>query len=432
LIAGVNLIHLFLVEYPGNVTEDPFTQISEMVTGSYSNFNTYWHTRFMQMILSVGYGLFRDVNGAVAFYNVVQLLIMAASFTYCVSTLYLMGVPAVYLALTAALYAFIPYNIALSITIWKDVLFAAGSLLMICAMLRILKSFGGRLIWNEIVLVLGSFLFALSRNNGWYVFFASLLVFFILLRKHKKLLLILTAVFACCWILTNPALDWLDVDEGEYSEAFSVPLQQVSRVIVDGCELTEEETELVSKVLDIEEVPQLYVNWLSDPIKLEFRSNDTAYFEEHFGEYVKLWIKLGLRYPGEYVKAWVDQTKGYWNGGYNYAMYSETVTDNPYGVEKSGGSNIIAKLFRLYFGLSRHVILFEPLHSIGLHVWVLFLCFVFLLMHRREEAALCVPFLVLILGLSFGTPVYCSFRYAYPVFTAMPLIIGTTIFRTEK
>lgn len=133
------------------------------------------------------------------------------------------------------------------------------------------------------------------------------------------------------------------------------------------------------------------------------------------------------------MKAWVHQTKGYWNGGYGgYGMYSETVIDNPYGVYKSGGNNLIAILFRLYFGLSRHVIFFEPLHSIGLHVWVTALCCLFNLLMKRKEWVLSVPLLVVVLGLCLGTPVYASFRYAYPVFVCLPLVLGSTMYRSYK
>ena len=74
------MVHLFAVEYPGNVTEDPFSQIEEMVTGKYSNFNTFWHTIFLQCILSIGYSVFNDVNAAVALFCVLQAFILAASF----------------------------------------------------------------------------------------------------------------------------------------------------------------------------------------------------------------------------------------------------------------------------------------------------------------------------------------------------------------
>lgn len=430
IILCINLIHLLFVEYPGNVTEDPFTQIDEMVLGQYSNFNTFWHTMILKTCLSVGYSLFGNINAAVAFFCVFQSVIMAASFAFCLGTLYLIGASVGFLVSSFLIYAILPYNIALSITIWKDVLFSAGALVLITAIFRLIYGFGRCRFLNYVALIFGGFLFGLSRNNGWYVLLASLLVFIWPLRSQKKLLAVLISVFSVCWILTNPLLSVLNVADGDYTEGLSVPLQQVSRVIVEDCELTEDEIELISYVLDIDEVPVLYTNWLSDPIKVEFRSNDTQYFEDHIGEYIKLWFNLGVRYPGTYLRAWVDQTKGYWNGGYGYGMYSETVIDNPYGVEKINGNNLIASLFRLYFGLSRHVIFFEPFHSIGLHVWITAVCCLFNAMQKRKEWILSVPLLVIVIGLCFGTPVYASFRYAYPVFVCIPFIVGTTMYRS--
>lgn len=196
----------------------------------------------------------------------------------------------------------------------------------------------------------------------------SQLIIAVPLRNNRKVICVLASVVLICTVLANPVLRLLGVSEGDISESLSVPLQQISRVIVDGRCLTDEESKLIGYVPDIEEVPALYTDWPSDPIKVEFRSHDVAYFQEHKMDYAKLWLRLGAKYPWSYFKAWVDQTKGYWNGGYNYAMYSETITDNPYGVAKASSGNIIGKLFGIYFGLSRHVIFFQALHSIGLHV----------------------------------------------------------------
>jgi len=433
LISLIYLLHLFCVEYPGNLTEDPFTQIGEMVSGSYSNFNTFWHTMLMQGILSFGYFLFEDVNAAVACFCTVQALVIAFAFTYTLATLYLVGMPKYVLCVVFLVYAILPYNIALSITVWKDVLFSAGCLLTIVSLYRILKSIGSRTSLNYAILIIGGFLFSFSRNNGWYIYLAALLISSIPLRKNKKVLGVLTGVFLICWTMCNPVLTALHVSGADYTESLSIPLQQIARVVADNCELSEEDTQLLSQVFELDEIPGLYTNWISDPIKIAFRDNNPEYFEAHVSDYVKLWIRLGLKYPGEYFKAWVDQTKGYWNGGYSLAPYSETVTDNPYGIEKADQNNLLAKLFGLYFGLSRHVIFFEPLHSIGLHTWLLAICCLMNCMQKRkEEALLCVLPLVLVLGLCFGTPVFASFRYAYPVFVSLPLIAPLTVFRVKK
>ena len=77
------------------------------------------------------------------------------------------------------------------------------------------------------------------------------------------------------------------------------------------------------------------------------------------------------------------------------------------------------------------MVFFEPLHSIGLHVWILILCFLLNLIRRREEWIISVPVLVLVIGLWFGTPVYACFRYVYPLFVCIPLIVSTAFYSKE-
>lgn len=430
-IVIINLCHLFLVEYPGNATEDTFTQISEMAIGVYSNFNTFWHTMIFQSVLSAGYHLFSDLNAAIALFCSLQMILLAALFTYCLMTIHALGAPRWLLIGTYVVYLIIPYNMALSITIWKDVLFAASTLGLLCSWIRIIRNIGKSSLLNYIVFGLSSLLYFLSRTNGWLIYFVAFLFVVVPLRKNKKFLITMGLMAFLGWILLNPMLSFLGISDSDVVESLSIPIQQVSRVIADGCDLTEEEEALVSKVCDLDDIPVLYTSWLSDPMKEQIRSHDITYFENHIDDFRSMWLRLGLRYPWEYVKAWVDQTKGYWNAGYDYFLYSETITDNPYGVVKSGGGNPIASLFRLYFGLSRHVIFFEPLHSIGLHVWIVVLCFVLNLYRRRQEACLCVPLLLLVVGLCCGTPVYSCFRYVYPLFISFPLIVSTSLFVKE-
>ena len=51
---------------------------------------------------------------------------------------------------------------------------------------------------------------------------------------------------------------------------------------------------------------------------------------------------------------------------------------------------------------------------------------------KRKNWLLCLPPLVLIVGLWFGTPVYSEFRYAYPVFLSLPVILMATLFEQRE
>ena len=431
LIAGMNLIHLFLVEFPGNITEDTISQIEEMVSGSYSNFNTFWHTMMFEGILSVGYRIFGSVNAAVGLFSVFQILVMSVAFTYSLVTMDEYGVSSKVTLASFLLFLMMPYHMALTISIWKDVLFAGGCLIMITALLRIIKGIGLHSILDYLLFVIGSLLFILSRTNGWIIYLVFAALYLLFNHRSKFLLAAMSTVSILGWFLLNPMLSILNVSGGDPVESLSIPIQQVSRVIVEGHELSDEDMALISRVVDIEDVPELYVEWLSDPMKVEVRSKNYDYFLSNFGEYRALWVRLGMKYPWTYVKAWVEQTKGYWNGGYGYAMYSETVIENPYGIVKTAGGNPIASLFRLYFGLSRHVVFFEPFHSIGMHVWLMILCFILNLVKKNDAWIISIPLLLLVIGLWFGTPVYACFRYVYPLFVCVPLVVSTALCSRE-
>ena len=429
LIAVIDLMYHYCVVYPGTLSRDSMDQVIQTYTGVYSNHHPFWHTMVIQLCLRIGMAVFGDINMAVSLYFVLQTLLMAASFAYVIMTLYQMGIPKFWIGVSLAMFAFLPYNIAYSSTMWKDVLFGGAVAVFLTAMLRILNKIGGKQLWNYIVFAISGLGFCLWRSNGFLAILASFFVFGIVLFKdHKKLLLVLLAVIATGWVMKGPVLEAWNVSDPDLVESLSIPVQQVARVITDGCPLTEEETELLDKVMDLDKVPELYDCDISDPIKNEIRRKDNAYFEENIGQYLKIWLQLLKRYPGEYVKAWVDETRGFWDCGYYNWIFGEFIMENDYGIAAVPQSGIIFRLNRLYFGLVRNVELFQPLHSIGLHVWLLAIFCAVNLLKGRREWLLSVPLLMMILTLMVATPVAAEFRYAYAIFTSFPLVACVSVF----
>ena len=433
VIVAIDFVYLFLDEYPGHVITDAVDQITQGYTGVYSNNHPFWHTLWMELVLSAGYAIFRDPNTAVAVFSVQQVLFVAACMAYAVMTLYQARMPKWILGLAIAAYAVLPYNIVYSITLGKDIPFSMGCLVLVVALYRLLSSMDRKKWISYLLLGLASVVLCLSRTNGVLVLLMTALASLLyLLKRDKKVVLILAGVLILCLILNGPVLTVLGIRETDFTEALSIPLQQLARVVYEECPLTEEETALLSRIFDLEKIPSIYESWLSDPIKMELRKNDVEYFRENFEEYIQLWFRLGRKYPGEYVKAWVDQTRGYWNGGYEYHQYVEMMEENPFGMVKTSGNNIIAKLIYLYLGLSRHSVFFQPLLSIGLHVWILVVCFFLNLRKKRKEFILAVPSLCIILGLLIGTPVFAEFRYSYAVFLTCPVLVPLTLYAGKE
>lgn len=258
-------------------------------------------------------------------------------------------------------------------------------------------------------------------------------MFFTVIKSHKKLLLLTLLLLCVGWLMINPVLDMLDVSDHVNVEAFSIPLQQLARVIHNGGYLTEYEQHMLSQILDLEICAADYDPHLADPIKwFAFRRENMEFAREHFVEYVKIWGYIGMRYPEEYIKAWIEQTKGYWNGGYEYWRYASGVLENEFGLQNTVLSPGLANFFDTAFRWFDSIEFLQPLRSIGLHVWILIICTLINLLRRQSAFLLAVPALVILLGLWLGTPVYAEFRYAYPIFMTLPLIVSATFYPPES
>lgn len=434
-VALIDLLYLLFAQYPGILTTDSFSTMKQLLGLSrYNNTMPFWHTVTVKVFVDLGLALFGEINAAVACFHVAQILFMAFCFAYALTTMYQMKVPVWFLSLAYLVYAAQPHNIVYSITLWKDIPFAGAAALFTTAFCRLLRGVGKHKTWNYIAFVAGALGFSLWRTNGWYAFLVVVLLMWLLMRKeHKKLLIIMTVILVFCWILINPLLDILGVSGTNFVEAFAVPMQQIARVIAEGKELTETETALLEKIFWMDKVGPMYNPQTVDPVKFEtFQYDNVGYILENPGAYLKLYLSIGMRYPGEYLKAWVEETKGYWNGGYFFWIYTLQQDANTLGITLTPGSNIIARLFAAAFRYLEKPAFMQPLTSIGLHTWALFGCFVVTVLHKRREFLLTIPLIVLVVGLWLGTPVYSEFRYAYPIFLSMPVILAATAFETPK
>ena len=430
-VAAVDLAYLFFARYPGVLTTDSLTTLQQLLGDeAYHNMMPFWHTMTVKVFVELGLLIFGDINAAVALFHCAQILFLAACFGYAVKTMYEIGLPRWALMAVFLLFAVQPYNIAYSVTLWKDIPFAGAVLLFITALYRILKSVGSR---NYGPLILGAAGMSLWRTNGLLAFGVTFLVLAVLLRKSQpRLLKVMLGVLVACWFLMYPFLTLLGIGQTHFVEVLSIPLQQIARVITQGRTLTPEQTDLLGQILILDRVAQVYDPLTVDPIKYEaFQYGNQEYFLNHLWEYGKLYLQLGLTYPADYLKAWIDETKGYWNGGYFYWIYTQGIHENVYGLVASYGSNPIANLYAALFRYVEKLEILQPFTSIGLQVWAIVSCTLVNALKKRRELLLGIPLVVLAAGLWIGTPVYAEFRYAYPFFLAAPFLIAVTVWEKK-
>ncbi len=433
VIAAIDLAFLFFARYPGVLTADSFATMRQILgTVGYDNVMPFWHTAAVQVFVDLGLLLWGDLNAAVALFHVVQILFMAGCLSCVITTMYQMGVSRLVIAAVFAVYAFFPHNIVYSVTLWKDIPFAGAAVLLITALYRILRDIGRHTWLNYAAFLIGALGFCLWRTNGWYAFALVTVLMLLLGRGRRKLAVMMVGIAIVCWLLIGPVLDAWGVRGTDFTEAFAIPMQQAARVIHLERPLVPEDTQLLSRIFYLDRVKELYDPNNVDPIKFDtFRREEIPFLLEHWQDYLGLYLRLGLAYPGDFFQAWVEQTKGYWNGGYFYYTYTLVFGTNTLGLFQTPGDNLIARGFAALFRYLEKPEILQCFVSIGLHTWALAACAGITALRKRQEFLLTVPCLVLILGLWLGTPVYAEFRYAYPMILSMPMILAAAVYGAD-
>ncbi|MDD5863342.1 MAG: DUF6020 family protein [Firmicutes bacterium] len=433
-ISLVDLVYLFSSAYPGVASADSLSTIGQILSGQYNNTMPFWHTMTFRVFFDAGMALFGNINAAVAFFSCGQILFLSACLAYALATLYQAGVPKPVWIAVFLISALTPYNIVYSVTLWKDVLFGAAALLMVTAMYRILSGLGRKMTVHYVLFSIGCIGLSLWRTNGWYVLLVStLLMSFFLVKRNPKLLLVMVAVLVISWVLIQPLLAFLHIAKTDLVEAFAVPFQQFARYIAEDGWMDEVERELLSMAFDLEKAKEVYSPYCVDPVKFQaFRRENLAFIEGNLSAYVRLYLQFFERRPDLFLQAWVDETKGFWAGGFPDPVYDLGIVPNDFGLVQTAGGNFISHVFDRLFSILVWTDMFHPLFSIGLAVWGIIACCVVNALKKHSTFLLSIPLIVISVGLWFGTPVVAEFRYGYPMMLTAPFLLAVTLFPNKS
>lgn len=328
------------------MTPDSLSQYSQaMGMTGYSNHHPFVHTLLIRLFVSLGNAVFHNVYAGIACYTVFQMIAMAVIVVSCISVLIRRRAGKKLCFCFLLFYALVPYNGIFAVTMWKDILFSGVLLLFVLCIYRFLPIYReGRPLYQKPLLYLSFLLWGilacLMRSNGLYVVAATAPFLIYAFRKQWKLILpSLLVILGCAVLIKGPVMDSLGVAKPAFSESLSIPAQQIARVVAEGRALTEDQISLIGKTMDYPSIPDYYQPELSDPVKALIQYGHPEYLETHKGEYLKLWVQLGLKYPLDYWNAFVDQTKGYWFPGAPGMLTNEGISPNELGAFLAAGSS---------------------------------------------------------------------------------------------
>lgn len=424
-------IPYFLRFYPANITADSMGQILQgLGLTRITNHHPVLHTGIISIAMHIGKGI-GNYNIGAAIYSIVQMIIMSGIFSYTIYYMSKRNINIIIRVLTFIFYAIYPVHALYSMTMWKDILFGGVMLLFTINLCELVTNsenyFKSKK--NIMLLIFNMILVFLFRNNGIYVIILLLPFVIILLRKYYKKLLVAFSVVILLYItIHGPVFKLLNIQKGSTREALSIPLQQFARVTRDHKEtLTEEEKNSIYQFLPVDNLDELYYEKISDRVKDNF---DDETFTNNKLEFIKLWIRLGIKYPRTYVESFLCNSYGYWYPEALHWVVSKEVYQSDAAIEKELQlkQNPIIKsslLDKMAEGtISRKIPVVCMIYSVGFVFWI-FLIMLGYNVYKKEYKKCLIYLPILFLWLTcLASPVFCEFRYIYSLFTCIPILIG--------
>ena len=428
----------FLAYYPGLYSPDSIWQLQQAMGDSdLSNHHPVIHTLLMRLILRLGMLLFNgSLRSATALLSVVQMLFLSVCMAFSVKTIYEISGSVRFCALATMAFALIPFNIMFSFTNLKDTWFA-GFFLVFCSLLskRILDKLGSPLTNIDNVLfaisAIGSGLF---RSNGLYAILLLVPFLFFARKKDRQLVIILAACLLVCFIITGPVYKALGVTAIDPVEYLSVPLQQISRVIVDEGKISDSDYALLSQVINPALIPSTYYARISDNIKNLIRtSGNQDYISENKLSFLMLWLRLLKDNPISYINAYVDLTVGFWYPEQTGIPFVTYMDQNSYGLTISSVLPAsVTKALHLWTYSNNQQSFLGAVFSCGGYVWAFLFLFACSLTKRDKSYIAFLPSLFLWFTLLLTTPVYSDIRYLYAVIVCLPVQFSSAVAQSNR
>lgn len=434
LLILIAWIPYFLTYYPGILTSDSCTQVAQAIGNTaLNNHHPILHTGIISLFINLGRNVFGNINTGVAFYSIFQMIAMASMFSIVLVYMNKKNVPWTIRIIALLYYMFYPVNALFSVIMWKDILFAGMIPIYIILTMELMSGTEEFLenIKKVALYILISILVMFLRNNGLYLVVLTLPLVLIFLRKYwKKMLAISCVIVLSYFIVKTVIFSSLQIKEGPVGEMLSVPLQQIARVKkYHKEELDEETTRRINQFFRCEDIEEKYNPVLSDPVKAELNQE---YFDENKGEFISLWLHLLKGYFKDYVESFLSNSYGYYYPEARSWVANRTMEENTMGLEQT--PIIEGKLVSFVNSAidGRSVPISSMCFSIGMAFWMIVLSLGYEIL-KKEYKSIPRYWILFILWLTIvASPVFCEYRYAYGMFTSLPLLIGFNFIKKEK
>lgn len=431
LVLFASYFATLLLSFPGTFSTDSYASIS-ILQGElpWSNAHPVFYTLLIGPFVALGNAVGNMTVGLFAF-SLVQLTLMAAVCSYACAWLRKMGMPLLAVFAALAFFAFNPVIARYATTMWKDVPFAMTMLLVILQLFEIALTKGAAIQSPRacIKLALLTLLTCLLRNNGIYAMAAGVVVLIAVWRKAWKWFMPMVGAIVLAQLISGPFYTSLGIEPSPFRESVGIPIQQISAVVAEGGEMTEEQLEVFSQLVDPKAVAEVYAPYSSNFVKYHESFSD-EWLNAHKKEFLQLYFEVGLKNPAIYTRAWIGATQGYWNMETHSWVVSEAGRNLAY---EATGLEVLNGDSKTDYDELRKSSFLSPLFNMGFAVWVIIaLCAFRWIKGDRKLIAAYVPLIALWGTMLIAAPFYCEFRYQFPIHLLLPVILASAFFTTAN
>lgn len=428
----------FLYEYPGIMTADSLVQYEQIIgVTPWSNHHPVAHTLVISFFYKLGLAVTGDINKAISFYTVAQMIFMSLCCGAVVLRVKRIVGGLVAPVLSLIFFALVPFNAVFAVTLWKDVPFAGIVMLTGCLLVDMAQKDRG--VWSDLIMLFVLLvLLSLFRSNGWYAFLLCIPFMLYFYRDNLiKIAVMVAASVLAVIIIKGPVMTSAGVIQPDFTESLSLPLQQVARVLVNDRALSDEDMELITDVIDTTYIHELYAPDFADNIKELVRAGHPEVIENNKGTYLGLWLTLFAKYPIDYIKAWFDLVGGYVYTDFPYDVGNvDGIMANDHGLVPTPliGGKAVIKGKEILIKLGSFVPIYGMLWCAGAYTWLVIFALIAVLKNGRNKKLAVIMILqaAMIATLLVAAPVI-DFRYEYAVVMLMPLTVSIcVIIKSEK
>lgn len=418
----------FLCYFPGIVTADSIWQLRQATDQvPRTNHHPWLHTLMIKAAYQMGGG-----NNGVAIYSACSMLMMAFAFACVLFILYQNGIRIRYLAGLYLFFYLTPFNGMYSISMWKDVPFGL-CMLVFTVFVWSKKRLAKWLVWDSAIFCLLGFLICTMRSNGKFIYILCIPFIILYLDKTRKqctLMTLLTLVFV--GLFNGIVLPLMHVENVDFVEALSIPVQQIAYVIVQEGDISENDLALLNRIVNVDDIPGQYCTYLSDPVKNLIRKGNQEYLVQHKMDYFVAWLRIGIKNPVYYIRAWISQTEGYWYHKLDYYWkYHQGIERvEELGISRTCLVPYSVKQFLEWWCSYFDRRIYTQFWSLGMTTWMVLILWAYAKIHHKCSFPYFLP-LFNIVSLLIATPVSQEFRYVYGVFLLMPVLGVMTLCRRE-